>query len=151
LLDDVDIKQVNLKWLRAQIGVVSQEPVLFGTTIYENIRYGQERVGYDDIIRAAKMANAHDFITMLPMASKFYPKVIFKQLWFLQQYDTLVGERGAQLSGGQKQRIAIARAIVRNPKILLLDEATSALDTQSESIVQEALDKVSKIFSSVRW
>jgi len=71
---------VNLKWLRAQIGVVSQEPVLFGTTIYENIRYGQERVGYDDIIRAAKMANAHDFITMLPMASKFYPKVIFKQL-----------------------------------------------------------------------
>ncbi|XP_059477144.1 ATP-dependent translocase ABCB1-like isoform X2 [Neocloeon triangulifer] len=124
LLDDVDIKLVNVKWLRAQIGVVSQEPVLFGTTIYENIRYGHDKVSYEEVIRAAKMANAHTFISMLP-----------------QKYDTMVGERGAQLSGGQKQRIAIARAIVRDPKILLLDEATSALDTQSESVVQEALDK----------
>ncbi|XP_065339675.1 ATP-dependent translocase ABCB1-like isoform X2 [Cloeon dipterum] len=124
LLDDVDVKLVNVKWLRAQIGVVSQEPVLFGTTICDNIRYGHDKVSYEEVIRAAKLANAHGFISMLP-----------------QKYDTLVGERGAQLSGGQKQRIAIARAIVRDPKILLLDEATSALDTQSESVVQEALEK----------
>ena len=125
LLDGQDIKTLNLKWLRSNIGVVGQEPVLFATTIFENIRYGREGVTQEEIEAAAQAANAHDFIVSLPKG-----------------YDTLVGERGAQMSGGQKQRIAIARALVRNPKILLLDEATSALDAESEGIVQDALDKV---------
>lgn len=123
LLDGVDIKDLNLSWLRTQIGVVSQEPVLFGTTIYENIRYGRDDVSKAEIVQAALIANAHGFITALP-----------------EGYDTMVGDRGAQLSGGQKQRIAIARALVRNPKLLLLDEATSALDAHSEGVVQAALD-----------
>ena len=103
---------------------MSQEPVLFSASIAENIRFGREDATTDDIIQAAKNSNAHDFITKMS-----------------DGYDTQVGQRGAQLSGGQKQRIAIARALVRNPKILLLDEATSALDNQSERTVQEALDK----------
>ena len=117
------VDKLNIKWLRDNIGVVSQEPVLFDTTIAENIRYGREDASMEDIEQAARSANAHEFVSQLP-----------------DGYNTLTGERGAQLSGGQKQRIAIARALVRNPKILLLDEATSALDTQSESVVQEALD-----------
>nr|CAD7261445.1 unnamed protein product [Timema shepardi] len=125
-LDGVNIKDLNVAWLRSHIGVVGQEPILFQTTIAENIRFGNEQASIDDIVQAAKKANAHDFIAKLP-----------------QGYDTLVGERGAQLSGGQKQRIAIARALVRNPHILLLDEATSALDTSSEAKVQAALDKAS--------
>ena len=125
LLDGKDLRDLNLQWLRRNIGVVSQEPVLFGTTIAENIRYGREGVTQEEIEAAAKAANAHNFIMSLP-----------------DKYDTLVGERGAQMSGGQKQRIAIARALVREPKILLLDEATSALDAESEGIVQDALDKV---------
>ena len=124
LIGGVNVKELNLKWLRSQIGVVSQEPVLFDTTIAENIRYGREDVTTEEIIDAAKKANAHDFITSLPNG-----------------YDTNVGGGGTQLSGGQKQRVAIARALVRDPKILLLDEATSALDTESERLVQEALDK----------
>ncbi|XP_029444907.1 multidrug resistance protein 1A-like [Rhinatrema bivittatum] len=123
-LDGQDIRSLNVKWLREHIGVVSQEPILFATTIAENIRYGREDVTDAEIEQATKEANAFDFISKLP-----------------ERFGTMVGERGAQLSGGQKQRIAIARALVRNPKILLLDEATSALDTQSEFIVQEALDK----------
>lgn len=126
-IDGKDIRELNIEWLRTNIGVVSQEPILFATTIEENIRYGRENVSMDEIYEAAKSANAYNFIMQLP-----------------QQFDTLVGERGAQLSGGQKQRIAIARALVRNPKILLLDEATSALDTESEGIVQEALDVARK-------
>ena len=127
LIDGYDIRLLNLAWLRHHIGVVSQEPVLFSGTIYENIRYGREDVTPDEIVAATKMANAHDFISSLP-----------------EGYDTLVGERGAQLSGGQKQRIAIARALVRDPRILLLDEATSALDAKSEGVVQAALDKARK-------
>nr|XP_033786800.1 ATP-binding cassette sub-family B member 5 isoform X2 [Geotrypetes seraphini] len=126
-LDGHDIRTLNLKHHRELIGVVSQEPVLFGTTIKNNIRYGREDASDEEIEKAAKEANAYDFIMELP-----------------DKFNTLVGERGAQLSGGQKQRIAIARALVRNPKILLLDEATSALDTESESIVQAALEKASE-------
>ncbi|NXO51029.1 MDR1 protein, partial [Aramus guarauna] len=123
-IDGQDIKTLNVRYLREIIGVVNQEPVLFATTIAENIRYGREDVTMEEIEKATKEANAYDFIMKLP-----------------NKFETVVGERGAQLSGGQKQRIAIARALVRNPKILLLDEATSALDTESESIVQAALDK----------
>ncbi|XP_027974100.1 phosphatidylcholine translocator ABCB4 isoform X2 [Eumetopias jubatus] len=123
-IDGQDIRTFNVRYLREIIGVVSQEPVLFSTTIAENIRYGRGNITMDEIKKAVKEANAYDFIMKLP-----------------QKFDTLVGDRGAQLSGGQKQRIAIARALVRNPKILLLDEATSALDTESEAEVQAALDK----------
>ncbi|XP_064410826.1 ATP-binding cassette, sub-family B (MDR/TAP), member 4 [Latimeria chalumnae] len=124
-VDDHDIRSLNVHHLREFIGVVNQEPVLFATTIAENIRYGHEGIAMSDIENAAKEANAYNFIMKLP-----------------DKFDTLVGEKGTQLSGGQKQRVAIARALVRNPKILLLDEATSALDTESEAIVQAALDKV---------
>ncbi|NXC34955.1 ABCBB protein, partial [Campylorhamphus procurvoides] len=123
-LDGHDIRSLNIQWLRSQIGIVEQEPVLFATTIAENIRYGRDEATMEDIIKAAKQANAYNFIMDLP-----------------QQFDTHVGEGGSQMSGGQKQRIAIARALVRNPKILLLDMATSALDNESEAVVQEALHK----------
>ncbi|BFG04641.1 ATP-dependent translocase ABCB1 [Drosophila madeirensis] len=120
------LRDIDINWLRSRIGVVGQEPVLFATSIYENIRYGREDATDADIEAAAEAANAAVFIKKLPRG-----------------YETLVGERGAQLSGGQKQRIAIARALIRDPEILLLDEATSALDTASEAKVQAALEKVS--------
>ncbi|RHZ65785.1 hypothetical protein Glove_311g54 [Diversispora epigaea] len=135
-LDGHDIKSLNLKWLRRQMSLVGQEPVLFNTTIAENVAHGLIGSEYENlsedkkrglIENACLMANAHDFIMKLP-----------------EKYETVVGERGFLISGGQKQRIAIARAIIKDPKILLLDEATSALDTQSEGIVQDALDKASK-------
>ncbi|KAH6652878.1 multidrug resistance protein 1, 2, 3 [Truncatella angustata] len=134
-LDGVDIQSLNLRWLRGQTGLVRQQPILFDTTIYENIRYGTVSFSTQpsgeeltkQIISAAEMANAHDFIMALP-----------------DGYQTRVGENATQLSGGQKQRIAIARALMRDPKILLLDEATSALDAASESVVQAALNKAAK-------
>ncbi|KAF8767736.1 ATP-dependent translocase ABCB1 like protein [Argiope bruennichi] len=123
-LDGHNVKDLNVGWLRDHIGLVGQEPVLFSTTIANNIKYGKQDATQEEIEAAAKIANVHSFIDTLP-----------------KKYDTLVGERGTQLSGGQKQRIAIARALIKNPKILLLDEATSALDTESESVVQAALDE----------
>ncbi|KAF8027185.1 hypothetical protein BT93_E0177 [Corymbia citriodora subsp. variegata] len=124
LLDGYNIRDLDLKWLRQQIGLVNQEPALFATSIRENILYGKDKATLDEITRAAKMSEALSFINNLP-----------------DRFETQVGERGIQLSGGQKQRIAIARAIVKNPSILLLDEATSALDAESEKSVQEALDR----------
>ena len=126
-LDGRSVKDLNVQWLRQQIGLVSQEPVLFSGSIADNIKYGRPEASQEEIESAAKQANAHTFISD-----------------FKEGYNTEVGERGIQLSGGQKQRIAIARAIVRNPRILILDEATSALDTASEAIVQEALDNLMK-------
>jgi subfamily B ATP-binding cassette protein MsbA len=125
LIDGKDIRSMGLTDLRAGIGVVPQDVVLFAGTIRDNIRYGRLTAREEEIVDAAKMANAHSFIEQLD-----------------QGYDTEIGERGIQLSGGQRQRLAIARAILRNPKILLLDEATSALDTESELMVQEALDRL---------
>ncbi|KAK6132920.1 hypothetical protein DH2020_033304 [Rehmannia glutinosa] len=127
LLDGHKINRLHLKWLRSQMGLVNQEPVLFATSIKENILFGKEGASMEDVEKAAKAANAHDFIVKLSDA-----------------YETQVGQFGVQLSGGQKQRIAIARALIRDPKILLLDEATSALDTESEQIVQKAIDQASK-------
>lgn len=121
----IDIKRLNLKSLRKHIALVQQEPALFATSIYENILYGKDGASEGEVIEAAKLANAHSFISALP-----------------EGYSTKVGERGVQLSGGQKQRVAIARAVLKNPEILLLDEATSALDVESERVVQQALQRL---------
>ncbi|EEF33196.1 ABC transporter B family member 19 [Ricinus communis] len=125
-LDGHDLKTLQVKWLRDQIGMVGQEPVLFATSILENVMMGKENATEKEAINACIAANAHSFISGLTYG-----------------YDTQVGDRGTQLSGGQKQRIALARAIIKDPHILLLDEPTSALDAESESIVQQAIDKIS--------
>lgn len=131
-IDGYDIRTVTQQSLRAQIGLVPQETVLFGGTIRENIAYGKLDASETEIIDAAKAANAHTFIMATP-----------------QGYDTIVGERGVKLSGGQRQRLAIARAILKNPRILLLDEATSSLDSESEELVQDALDRLMQGRTSV--
>ncbi|KAJ4827047.1 ATP-binding cassette, sub-B (MDR TAP), member 4 [Turnera subulata] len=119
----INLKELQLKWIREKIGLVGQEPALFTSSIKDNIAYGKDGASFEEIRKAAELANATKFIDKLP-----------------QGFDTMVGEHGTQLSGGQKQRIAIARAILKDPRILLLDEATSALDTESERVEQEALD-----------
>ena len=124
-IDDHDIRQVTVDSLREQIGLVPQETMLFSTSVMENIRYGRLEATDEEVIEAAKAANAEEFIKELP-----------------EGYDTKLGERGLNLSGGQRQRLAIARAILKNPRVLILDEATSALDTESEKIVQDALDNL---------
>ncbi|OAM92737.1 ATP-binding cassette, subfamily B, MsbA [Pelosinus fermentans] len=124
-IDGIDIKTVTLQSLREQIGIVPQETILFNGSAYDNILYGKLDAGHDEVMNAAKAANAHEFIINMP-----------------DGYDTQIGERGSKLSGGQRQRISIARAILKNPRVLILDEATSALDTESEKLVQEAVDKL---------
>jgi subfamily B ATP-binding cassette protein MsbA len=126
-IDGQDLRQVTMdSWYR-QIALVPQETILFGGTILDNIRYGDKEATQEEVAAASRAAHAHDFIMSLP-----------------DQYQTIVGEKGINMSGGQRQRIAIARAIVKNPRILLLDEATSALDSESERLVQEALEQLMK-------
>jgi len=125
LIDGKNIKDIRICDLRSQIGNVNQEAILFNDTIYNNITFGVEGATMDEVIAAAQIANAHDFIMEMP-----------------EGYDTCIGDRGGRLSGGQRQRISIARAILKNPPILILDEATSALDTESERLVQEALERL---------
>ena len=132
LIDGISIKDITLTDLRALMGIVTQESILFNDTIYNNIAFGMDNVSEQQVIDAAKIANAHEFITQMPQA-----------------YQTNIGDRGSKLSGGQRQRISIARAILKNPPILILDEATSALDTESERLVQDALNKLMKNRTSI--
>ena len=125
LLDGENIKDYKLTELRRQMGIVTQESILFNDTVFNNIAFGMETVTEEQVIQAAKIANAHDFIMQMPF-----------------QYQTNIGDRGGKMSGGQRQRISIARAVLKNPPILILDEATSSLDTESERLVQDAITRL---------
>ena len=127
LLDGIDVRKYTLSSLRKSIGVVQQDVYLFAGTVLDNIRYGKVEATREEVIQAAKDANAHEFIMSLP-----------------QGYETDIGQRGIQLSGGQKQRLSIARVFLKNPPILIFDEATSALDNESEKVVQDSLEKLAK-------
>ncbi|HPM42894.1 MAG TPA: ATP-binding cassette domain-containing protein, partial [Candidatus Omnitrophota bacterium] len=124
-IDGVDVRDCTLQSLMGQIGIVTQETILFNDTVASNIAYGARSQDIEGITKAAKIANAHDFITRMPKG-----------------YETVIGERGFRMSGGEKQRLAIARAVFKDPPILILDEATSQLDTESEVLVQEAIDRM---------
>ena len=126
-IDDTDIRKIKLENLRNNIGIVQQDVYLFAGTVYDNIRYGKKNATKEEVIEAAKNANAHEFIMSLPNG-----------------YETDIGQRGIKLSGGQKQRLSIARVFLKNPPILIFDEATSALDNESEKVVQESLEKLAK-------
>jgi subfamily B ATP-binding cassette protein MsbA len=132
LLDGVPLQDCELESLRRLMGVVTQESILFNDTILNNIAFGMENVREEDVIQAAKVANAHDFIMQTEHG-----------------YQTRIGERGSKLSGGQRQRLSIARAVLKNPPILILDEATSALDSESERLVQDALNNLMKNRTSI--
>jgi subfamily B ATP-binding cassette protein MsbA len=125
LIDDNNIKDLKINDLRNLMGIVNQEPILFNDTIKNNIAFGSEDISDEEIIKAAKIANAHDFILNTDSG-----------------YDTIIGDRGTKLSGGQRQRLSIARAVLKNPPIMILDEATSSLDTESEKLVQDALERL---------
>jgi ATP-binding cassette subfamily B protein len=125
LFDGHDVRVLDPRWLRGHIATVAQEPILFATSVAENIRYGRPGASDAEVEAAARAANVHGFVTQFP-----------------EGYATLVGERGVQLSGGQKQRVAIARALLKDPRVLILDEATSALDAESEHLVREALERL---------
>jgi subfamily B ATP-binding cassette protein MsbA len=124
-IDGKDVRDVKLASLRSQIGMVTQETILFNDTVTGNIAYGRQDASTEEIIQAAKSAYAHQFVIDMP-----------------QGYDTMIGERGVKLSGGQRKRLTIARAILKNPRILILDEATSELDSESERLVQQALEEL---------
>jgi len=126
-IDGVDLRKMNLNSLRNLMGIVTQETILFNDTVWNNIAYGDEKATPDKVNEVAKMANAYDFIQSLP-----------------EGYNTIIGDRGVKLSGGERQRISIARALYKNPSILIFDEATSALDSESELLVQEAIDRLMK-------
>jgi subfamily B ATP-binding cassette protein MsbA len=131
-IDGVDIRELVIRDLRGLMGIVSQETILFNDTVFNNIAFGMENVSEASVIAAAKVANAHEFIEKMPLG-----------------YYTNIGDRGTKLSGGQRQRLSIARAVLKNPPILILDEATSALDTESERLVQQALENLMRNRTSI--